>query len=81
MFFKDRIEYCSTIESAIIDADAVLIMTEWPEIKNYPLEKYVEYMRRPLIYDGRNCYELEKVKEQKKLVKNLEYTSIGRKKI
>lgn len=79
--FKDRIEYCSTIESAIIDADAVLIMTEWPEIKNYPLENYIEYMRRPLIYDGRNCYELEKVKEQKKLVKNLEYTSIGRKKI
>ena len=54
-------------------ADAALIMTEWPEIKNYDLSKYEELMKEPLIYDGRNCYKLSEISKY-----NIIYNSIGR---
>ena len=75
--FGDSITYCDDIESTIVDKDIVFIMTEWPEVITFPLEKYIELMKTPIIYDGRNCYTLEEVEKVKKLI----YTSIGRKKI
>lgn len=66
-----NIEYFSNIDDAINDADAVLIMTEWPEIKNYDIVKYKKLMRTPRVYDGRNCYRLEDTKD-------IIYKSIGR---
>lgn len=70
------IEYFDDITDAITNADAVLIMTEWPEIVNYDLTKYEELMKEPLVYDGRNCYNLKEVSKTK-----IKYRSIGRKKI
>ena len=56
-----------------MNADATLIMTEWPEIKNYDLAKYEELMKEPIIYDGRNCYKLTDIANY-----NIDYKSIGR---
>lgn len=67
------ISYFNSIDEAIINADAVLIMTEWPEIKNYDLSKYEELMANALIYDGRNCYKLSEISKH-----NIIYNSIGR---
>ena len=53
-----------------------MIMTEWPEIKNYNLNNYEKYMKVPLVLDGRNCYNLDKVSKTR-----IKYISIGRKTI
>lgn len=70
------IHYYETIDQAINEVDACLIITNWPEIVCYDLQKYVELMKDPLIIDGRNCYCLEKAKES-----GIKYISIGRKEI
>ncbi|MGM9882452.1 MAG: UDP-glucose dehydrogenase family protein [Bacilli bacterium] len=65
------ITYFSQIDDAINGADAALIMTEWPEIKNYDINNYKKLMKVPRVYDGRNCYSLESTK-------SIIYKSIGR---
>ena len=70
------ISYYTDIDSAIMDTEAVLIMTEWPEIKNYDISKYEELMSIPRIYDGRNCYKVSDVEKY-----NVYYDSVGRKTI
>lgn len=72
------ISYFTNIDDAIKDADAALIMTEWPEIKNYDLINYTNLMKTPVIYDGRNCYSMSAVKEYKGKIR---YRSIGREEI
>lgn len=67
------ISYFTDIDSTIMDTEAVLIMTEWPEIKNYDISKYEELMEVPRIYDGRNCYNLSDIENY-----NVYYNSIGR---
>lgn len=71
-----EISYCDTIDETIKDADVCIIFTEWKEIKEYDINKYVELMKEPLILDGRNCYELKDVEG-----KGITYESIGRKKV
>lgn len=68
-----HIQYTGSIDEAISEADAVFLVTEWDEIKQYPLEQYVELMRQPVIVDGRNCFELERVRQYA-----IDYYSIGR---
>lgn len=65
------IEYFDNIDDAIKDTDAVLIMTEWPQIKEYDITNYNKLMKTPRVYDGRNCYKLEDTKD-------IIYKSIGR---
>ena len=48
-------------------------MTEWPSIVDYNLSNYKTLMKRPLVFDGRNYYDLNKAK-----LEGLEYYSIGR---
>lgn len=72
----DSVEYHEDIEAAITDADAVLILTDWKEIKEFPLAKYKQLMKTPLIFDGRNCFELEEGQQA-----GVEYHSVGRKSV
>ena len=67
------ISYFTDIDSTIMDTEAVLIMTEWPTIKEYDIAKYEELMKTPRIYDGRNCYKLSDIEQY-----NVYYNSIGR---
>ena len=67
------ISYFTDIDSTIMDTEAVLIMTEWPTIKEYDIAKYEELMKTPRIYDGRNCYKLSDIEKY-----NVYYNSIGR---
>lgn len=71
--YGDKIKYAKTIDDAIMNSDAVLIMTEWQEIKNYNLDNYKKYMKKAYVYDGRNCYDPKIMKE-----KGIYYYSIGR---
>lgn len=70
---SDQIIFESSLDSAVRDADVAIILTEWKEIKEYPLEKYRENMKTSIIFDGRNCYNLQAAKQS-----GIEYHSIGR---
>ena len=56
--FGDRIGYHDVSYDALRDAEALLIVTEWPEFKQPDFVRMKELMRRPVIFDGRNLYEL-----------------------
>jgi UDPglucose 6-dehydrogenase len=68
-----NIRYVNFIEEALKDADLVFILTEWDEVKQLDLHKMKTLMREPIIFDGRNCFLLQAVKEF-----DIEYHSIGR---
>ncbi|WLR52850.1 UDP-glucose/GDP-mannose dehydrogenase family protein [Bacillus tianshenii] len=67
------IQYSTTIEEALKGADAVFIVTEWNEVKAVPLETYPKLMKTAVIFDGRNCYDLEDVRKHA-----VDYYSVGR---
>lgn len=69
--YPTEIEYVKKPEIALKDADVCFIFTEWNEIKNVKPQEYKDLMKRPLIFDGRNIYDLNEMND-------LEYYSIGR---
>ena len=69
---SDRTFYADSVEEAVKESDAVLILTEWDEIKNVDLSVF-KSMKYPLVIDGRNCFSLEEMKDN-----NIEYHSVGR---
>jgi len=56
--FGSRIGYHDVSYDALRDADALLIVTEWPEFKQPDFARMKALMRQPVIFDGRNLYEL-----------------------
>ena len=71
--FGDRIEYFENPYEAAEGADAIFIATEWPEFRTPDFEKLAATIKSKVIFDGRNVYELDIMKEQ-----GYEYFSIGR---
>ena len=71
--YLNEITYYDNIDETIKNTDIVLIMTEWPIIKNFDLQKYELLMKTPYIFDGRNCYDINQVKKYQ-----IYYNSIGR---
>jgi len=68
------VEYADSPYEAAAGADAVALITEWNEFKFLNLERLRTAMRRPLIFDGRNIWEPERMRRL-----GFEYHSIGRK--
>jgi len=66
--------YCESPYAAAGGADAVAVVTEWNEFKFLNLERLRGVMRRPVIFDGRNVWEPERMRRL-----GFEYHSIGRK--
>jgi UDPglucose 6-dehydrogenase len=48
---------CESVEDAVRDADAAVIVTEWPELAELARPEIRELMARPLIIDGRNLLD------------------------
>ena len=72
-FYPNEIEYCKSIEETLKDTDICFIFTEWENIKNVDIKIFEENMKKPIILDGRNCFDLEEVKKHRVI-----YESIGR---
>ena len=72
-FKKGKIFYVEKPEDALKGANICFIFTEWKEIKAVPACKYKEWMQTPLVYDGRNIYDVKEMRES-----GVEYYSIGR---
>ncbi|MBD2847552.1 UDP-glucose/GDP-mannose dehydrogenase family protein [Paenibacillus sp. IB182496] len=70
---KGSIRYVSDPEEALTEANVCFILTEWGEIRQLAPEAYHRLMRTPLVYDGRNLYEVAQMRDA-----NVEYHSIGR---
>lgn len=72
--FKDaNITYVEKPEEALENANVCFIFTEWGEIKEVKPDTYKKLMKTPLVYDGRNLYDIKEMKEN-----GVEYYSIGR---
>lgn len=74
--YPTEIIYAESIEEAIKDSDMAFIFTEWDEIKSIGIDIFIEKMKTPIIFDGRNCFQLDNIYE-----KEVYYYSIGRKTI
>ena len=70
---RGTISYTEQIEEVLKDANICFIFTEWKEIKKVEPEAFKQLMRTPLVYDGRNIFDPEKMKAA-----DVEYYSIGR---
>jgi len=70
----DSIGYAKDEYDACIDSDALIIVTEWPEFRMPNFRVIEKLLKTKTIFDGRNIYEPEEMKEAK-----FNYYSIGRK--
>ena len=70
----ETVTFCESPYEAATGADAVVLVTEWNEFKFLNLERLRTVMRRPVIFDGRNVWEPERMRRL-----GFEYHSIGRK--
>ena len=69
----EKITYCNSIEDTLNGTDICFIFTEWNCIKNMNIQLFERNMKKPIILDGRNCFDIEKIKQYKVI-----YESIGR---
>lgn len=70
---RGSIAYVDSPEEALQGANICFVFTEWEEIRKLSPALFKEQMRIPLVYDGRNVYDVAKMKEA-----GIEYYSIGR---
>jgi UDPglucose 6-dehydrogenase len=67
------VEYADSPYAAATGADGVAVVTEWNEFKLLNLERLRGVMRRPVVFDGRNLWEAERMRRL-----GFDYYSIGR---
>ena len=68
----DRVEYCRDKYEAAVDAEALLLVTEWKEFRVPSWEVLKKAMRGKVVIDGRNIYDREEMKRN-----DFEYECIG----
>ena len=74
--FGNKLTYSISSYDALKDADALVILTEWNEFKNIDLKEVKKLMKQPMIFDGRNMYDMKTMKEL-----GFSYISTGRESI
>src|SRR5208282_4002929 len=70
---EEGIVYATDAYDAAAKSDALLILTEWKEFANLDLPRVRALLKYPIVIDGRNLYEPERVAQA-----GLIYHSIGR---
>ncbi len=70
---EPRIRYADSPNAALLDADALCIVTEWKEFRSPDFDLIKERLKQPLIVDGRNLYDPAFVRDQ-----GIDYLAIGR---
>ncbi|MEJ8768828.1 UDP-glucose dehydrogenase family protein [Prevotella sp. HCN-7019] len=69
----DKVYYATDMYDAVLDADALLMLTEWKQFRLPSWGVVSKSMKKPLIIDGRNIYDVEELKQN-----GFEYYCIGR---
>lgn len=70
--FKNKICYVNNAYDALKNADCLLLLTEWNEFRRPDFDKIKSLLKTPVIIDGRNQYNKERLK-----AKGIEYICIG----
>ncbi|HOJ49439.1 MAG TPA: UDP-glucose/GDP-mannose dehydrogenase family protein [Spirochaetota bacterium] len=73
IFGNENIEYFNDEYKVLKGSDALIIVTEWPQFREPDFKLIKKLLNRPVIFDGRNIYIPERLKEL-----GFEYFSIGR---
>lgn len=68
-----KMEFMDDRDSVLKGIDALIICTEWNEFRRPNMEKFITDMKTPVIFDGRNLYDLNRAEEA-----GLTYISVGR---
>jgi len=70
---RGRMNYVESPQEALDGANICFIFTEWDQIRKIEPNEYKKAMKTPLVYDGRNLYNVDSMKDA-----GVEYYSIGR---
>ena len=70
--FDGNVNYTEDMYDVLNDADALAIITEWNEFRTPDIQEMKTRMKSPIIFDGRNIYDLEDIPAE------FYYSSIGR---
>ncbi|NJL75920.1 MAG: UDP-glucose/GDP-mannose dehydrogenase family protein [Saprospiraceae bacterium] len=71
--YGDKIQMVNEQYEALIEADALAIITEWSVFRTPSFKVLKQLLKEPIVFDGRNLYELERMEEL-----GFYYESIGR---
>ena len=69
------IHYANSAIEAVKEADALFLITEWNEFRKLNLTQITKLMKQPIIFDGRNCFDMDKIET----CEAVEYYPIGKK--
>ncbi|MBP6687409.1 MAG: UDP-glucose/GDP-mannose dehydrogenase family protein [Lacibacter sp.] len=72
----DKIDFADGQYDALVNADALIIATEWSEFRTPEFEKISSTLKNKVIFDGRNVYDREQMKQL-----GFFYESVGREKV
>jgi UDPglucose 6-dehydrogenase len=61
--FRDQVQWVADPVSAAAGADAVALLTDWPQYSTLPFRKIAATMNQPIIFDGRNCLHRDVMRE------------------
>jgi len=71
--FGDKIIYCNSLDQSTENSNAIVLVTEWDEFRNVNFSELGKNMKNKILFDGRNIYEPESLREA-----GFEYHGIGR---
>lgn len=71
--YMEKLYYASNMYDTVLEADALIISTEWSIFRTPNFSKLKESMKQAVIFDGRNLYDLDEMSNE-----GFYYSSIGR---
>lgn len=69
---NDKVNYVTSKYTALNDADAMILVTEWKEFRSPDLDEIKKRLKNPIIFDGRNQYDRKELQKM-----GFEYYQIG----
>jgi UDPglucose 6-dehydrogenase len=69
----DNTTFVHNQKEALDDIDALVICTEWNEFRRPTVDNFADVMKQPVIFDGRNLYDLNRAEKA-----GITYISVGR---
>jgi len=69
----DRVTYCANSYECCQGADALIVVTEWNAFRFPDFERIKQYLKQPVVFDGRNLYEPRRMREM-----GFEHIGVGR---
>ena len=73
---NNNVEYADTQYDALVNADALIIATEWNEFRTPDFERIKSTLKNKVIFDGRNLFDIAQMESF-----GFHYESVGRKKV